>query len=283
MSTASCLPLAEQSVMDSPVLYRHTTRPTTSPDSPKGYFGVYLPLSSLPTPPMSSSERPFCDFTSPATDENGYPLDTELLGAAQHLSNLIPPAACRSSPSSRYIHELLRRANVPKETIALAACILDSLSSRFASTWRRICSCTTSYNYKPSRALSQPPTCSASPLSRETSLWYNPEIIVLAAIMVSVKFLDDDTFPTMYWQADIAQNRFSCKEINATECALLQDLGYSILPLCSPEIIRDSTRDIQSVTKFYFKQPSFPPQSSHHTHHTEEALVWGHEVRSSSS
>ena len=71
---------------------------------------------------------------------------------------------------------MITRAQLPPETLALSACVLDALSSQFGRTWRNVLS------KLPSPTSAPPVGGFPSPPS---------ETIVLAALKVSASFLDD--------------------------------------------------------------------------------------------
>lgn len=104
-------------------------------DFDEDYFAsTYRPLSNLPTPPPSSQSS-LIQF--PGNEDDA--LESSLLGPAVHLVNMLPSACSIVTPSVPLVQAMLTRAQLPINTIALAVCILDSLDSRFARTWRLTC------------------------------------------------------------------------------------------------------------------------------------------------
>lgn len=128
---------------------------------PEDSYFTYRPLSSLPTPPLSSRDSSASltpdapsspsPSSSSSADQNqhqhqhhdGEPLDPNLRGPALHLVNLIPASASLATASVPLVQAMLGRAGLALETVALAVCILDSLDSRFARAWRLTCPITT--------------------------------------------------------------------------------------------------------------------------------------------
>ncbi|CAK7232274.1 hypothetical protein SCUCBS95973_008204 [Sporothrix curviconia] len=184
------------------------------------YFSsTYRPLSNLPTPPPSSHTSL---AHSPATDaangsvhgDLGAP--SVLLGPAVHLVNMLPPAASLATPSVALVQAMLTRAQLPLETVALAVCILDSLDSRFARTWRLTCplgapcpSSPSSLSLPSSEAAPTTPSDKRHTLPSPLALSFPsfapdsnvdrllhidavfPEVIILAALVIAAKFTDD--------------------------------------------------------------------------------------------
>lgn len=204
-------------------------------------FQTYAPLSCFPTPPpschTSSPREPARDFTSDSS------LDASLLGThhalpplptaanqtapgpATYLSNLIPCSASLLSPSPPLAHSLLSRARLPPDTLALAACMLDSLTPRFAATWRR--------------SLPLPPSASRH-IDR-----VRPEVIIVGALLASYKFLDDGALLMSTYADDIGEGRWTCAQINVTERCILENLGWRVVPLWREELIGGAKEDMR--------------------------------------
>ncbi|KAL1901874.1 hypothetical protein Sste5346_001578 [Sporothrix stenoceras] len=191
-------------------------------DFDEDYFSsTYRPLSNLPTPPPSShtsslAQSPYAGAYGPSSIAGAASADGSLLGPAVHLVNLLPPAASLATPSVALVQAMLARAQLPLDTVALAVCILDSLDSRFARSWRLTCPLT------PPPTPSEPWTTSTSTLASPTPEKRHtlpsplsptfptfappsdasssrglhidavfPEVIVLAALVIAAKFTDD--------------------------------------------------------------------------------------------
>ncbi|KAK4155803.1 hypothetical protein C8A00DRAFT_31355 [Chaetomidium leptoderma] len=228
-------------------------------DFDEEYFSrTYQPLSNLPTPPPSSRVS-LGDQSPRALLEDGGLLDSALLGPAIHLVNLIPPAASLTAPSVPLVHEMLVRSDLPMETIALAVCILDSLSSKFSLNWRLLCPLA---QREPTNEMTKRHTIQARPVGA-TQLHIdsvNPEVIVLTALIIAVKFLVDSQEATNYYRAAWGNNMWSCDQINVTERCIMENLGYRILPLWDTVLIADAVRDMQRAARQVVALPP-PPRN----------------------
>ncbi|KAL1840698.1 hypothetical protein VTJ49DRAFT_193 [Mycothermus thermophilus] len=213
------------------------------------FFRTYRPLSNLPTPPPSSRQSQ-ADLSPRSLLEDGGLLDSALLGPAIHLTNLIPPAASLTTPSVPLVHELLVRADLPMDVIALAVCILDSLSSKFSLNWRLLC------------PLAQRDPVTSSPTSKRHSMQaipttpqqlhidsVRPEVIVLGGLMIAFKFLVDCQEPTRYYRTAWGKDMWTSDQINVTERCIMENLGYRILPLWDPVLIADARRDMERAAR----------------------------------
>jgi hypothetical protein len=160
---------------------------------------------------------------------------TPLLGPAIHLRNLIPSSASLIDPSVQIVHSILARAELPLPTIALAVCVLDSLNSRFARLWR--CSC--------------PLQGPDSPVPQQSHIdSIRPEVIILAALTISVKFLDDQESTTKACCDDWGSGRWTCEQLNATQHCIMQNLGYRIFPLWNEELIDGALEDMETAGRY---------------------------------
>ena len=241
-------------------------------DFDEEYFSrTYQPLSNLPTPPPSSRES-LAGQSPRALLEDGGLLDSALLGTsplrssqlrramsgllthvpatgpAIHLVNLIPPSASLAVPSVPLVHEMLVRANLPTDSIALAVCILDSLSSKFALNWRLLCPLA---QREPASGSAKRHTIQARPQGA-TQLHIDsvrPELIVLAALVIAVKFLVDCHEPTHYYRTAWGRDLWTSEQINLTERCVMENLGYRILPLWDAALIADAVRDMQRAAR----------------------------------
>ncbi|KAJ4385081.1 hypothetical protein N0V85_008264 [Neurospora sp. IMI 360204] len=245
-----------QSLMEDRVIHDEHNDCMTDDDSDfdfdEEYFArTYQPLSNLPTPPPSSRNSSVPQSPRSLV-ENGGLLDSELLGPAIHLLNLIPPAASLAWPSVSLVHELLTRTGLKQDEIALAVCILDSLSSKFALNWRLRCppslregSTTGTEQQQQSKRYTLP----ASPVAAAASQLHidcvKPEVIVLGALVIAVKFLEDAHAPTQYYRSAWGNNLWTCEQINITERCIMEDLNYRILPLCDERLIGDALNDME--------------------------------------
>jgi hypothetical protein len=140
------------------------------------------------------------------------------------------------------------------DTIALAVCILDSLSSKFSLNWRLLCPLAPR---EPANGATKRHTIQASPMGAAQFHIdsVNPEVVVLAALIIAVKFLDDSHQPTHCYQAAWGKNLWTCDQINVTERCIMENLGYRILPLWDAVLIADAIRDMQRAAR----QAALPP------------------------
>lgn len=176
-------------------------------------------------------------------------------GPAIHLVNLIPPAASLAVPSVALVHEMLVRSDLPMDAIALSVCILDSLSSKFSLNWRLVCPLA---QREPPNEATKRHTMPAGPTGA-AQLHIDsvgPEVIILAALMIAAKFLEDCQEPTQYYRSAWGKNMWTSDQINATERCIMESLGYRILPLWDPVLIADALEDMQRAAR----QAMLPPQ-----------------------
>lgn len=138
------------------------------------------------------------------------------------------------TPSIPTVQAILTRASLPVEIIALAACILDSLDSRLARTWRLGCPLST-------------PSSSSSPEPHIDNVC--PEILVLAALILSAQFLDDVSSCTRTYVRDWGCGVWSCEQLNFSLRCVLENIGYSLLPLCSQRMIQDAMADMERAAR----------------------------------
>lgn len=235
------------------------------------YF-TYRPLSNLPTPPPSSRESSAAQ--SPKTTlEDGEELEAKLrgsypnlpyiydcviltlfsnIGPAIHLVNLIPSSASLAIASVHLVQAMLSRAGLPIETVALAVCILDSLDAKFARTWRVSCplrsaSPTTSTT---SKRHTMPPGLMSwdqwRPQQQQMHIdSVNPELIVLAALVIAAKFTEDLQESAQVYCEGWGRGMWSTEQLNATERCIMERLGYRILPLFEEGCLADAMVDMQ--------------------------------------
>ncbi|QSZ35665.1 hypothetical protein DSL72_006787 [Monilinia vaccinii-corymbosi] len=210
------------------------------------FHQTYVPLSNLPTPPLSSHPYDTAAAQSPislfGSDEILAP---EFLGPAIHLTNLIPSSTSLTDPSIHLVHALLTRADLPLEILALAVCILDSLNSRFARSWRR------SYPLElPESQLLEQCNFPRPPAAEEQHIDNtHPEVIILAALILAAKFIDDQQGTTLFYAQKWAQGLWSCDQINFTQRAIMENLGYRLLPLWSHDILEEAKSDMARAAK----------------------------------
>jgi len=225
------------------------------------FMRTYRPLSNLPTPPPSSRNSS-ATYSPKTLLEDGGLLDSALLGPAVHLVNLVPPAASLTVPSVHLVHEMLVRADLPLDTIALAVCILDSLNSRFSLNWRLMCPLA---RWEVPTDHAKRHTIPASPigLNQLHIDCVKPEVIVLASLIIAVKFLVDLQEPTQYYRTAWGKDMWTCEQINVTERCIMESLDYRILPLWDPRLIGDALCDMERAGK----QAIFPSPAMNDDRH----------------
>ncbi|KAM5348400.1 hypothetical protein ACJ41O_008224 [Fusarium nematophilum] len=209
----------------------------------EGYF-TYRPLSNLPTPPPSS--RNSSAAQSPRTTlDDGEPLMPRFRGPAIHLVNLIPSSASLATASVPLVQAILSRANLPIETVALAVCILDSLDSRFARRWRLSCPLLSDYFSSSSKRHTLPPTPIIPQRQQLHIDSVNPELIILAALVIAVKFTEDPQDASQYYCKAWGHGMWSHQQLNVTERCIMENLNYRIMPLCEDDCLTDAMVDMQ--------------------------------------
>lgn len=216
-------------------------------------------------------------------------------GSAIHLVNLIPSAASLADASVSLVQAILARANLPLETIALAVCILDSLNSRFARKWRLSCPLVpaspavpndSSFSTSSSKRHSLPQSSKAAARklekrNKQPQLHIdsvNPEIIVLAALVIAVKFTEDPEQASQFYCDDWGQGLWSSSQLNTTERCVMENLNYRIMPLCDEELIADAMADMQlagaHATPYHLHEPT--PPDSDGEEQSNDGYVLGH-------
>ena len=200
--------------------------------------------------------------------------DIPATGPAIHLVNLIPPSASLAVPSVSLVHEMLVRSNLPMDSIALAVCILDSLSSKFSLNWRLLCPLA---QREPTTGTGSTKrhTIQASPMSA-TQLHIdsvNPEVIVLAALIIAVKFLVDCHEPTHYYRTAWGKDLWTSDQINMTERCIMENLGYRILPLWDAALIADAVGDMQRAARHAAALPPNPRNGEVHKRSVSSAVA----------
>ncbi|KKA27655.1 hypothetical protein TD95_001256 [Thielaviopsis punctulata] len=219
---------------------------------------IYRPLSRLPTPPPSWKDS----SADPCPVVEGQQLKPALLGPATHLVNMIPVGASLTTPSVPLVQAMLTRAALPLETIALAVCILDSLDSKFALSWRLSCPLQppTSASSKrhtlppmPSTPTTPPADCSSTASLHIDAV--NPALIVLAALAIAVKFVDDPALTSAYFVSNYGHALWTSDQLNVTERCIMENLNYRIMPLYTEELLEEAMVDMQLAAR-----PPPPPR-----------------------
>ncbi|KAM0283098.1 hypothetical protein ACHAQH_002701 [Verticillium albo-atrum] len=224
------------------------------------YF-TYRPLSNLPTPPPSSRNSSADHSPKASFDEfDAELLQDKYLGPAVHLINLVPTSASLRTPSTTAVQSLLARTALPLESIALASCILDSLNSKFALTWRLSCPLIADAALSPSKRHSL-----AGPFFQQRQMHIDsvqPELIILAALVIAAKFTEDQQDSTTYYCASWGRNVWSCEQLNVTERCICENLNWRIKPLVDDEdLITETLVDMQLAARHY-RPASRPAQNA---------------------
>ncbi|KAJ4164697.1 hypothetical protein LMH87_006359 [Akanthomyces muscarius] len=249
-------------------------------DDSTSYF-TYRPLSNLPTPPPTA-RQPRSTTASYANDD-GEALPAIYRGPAIHLVNLIPSTASLASASIHLVQSILGRASLPLETIALAVCVLDRLDAKFGRKWRLTC---------PLRPGSSEPAAAAAPdatirrqvfahtkrhslpltpqqprrTARQPQLHIDsvqPEIIVLAALVIADKFTEDSEQSTQAYCTTWGRGLWSSEQLNATERSIMESLNYRIMPLCADDCLTDAMVDMQLAGQDYRRWDAAEPSPPH--------------------
>jgi len=126
---------------------------------------------------------------------------------------------------------MLSRANLPLETIALAVCILDSLDSYFAICFRKNCPLT-------------PPPFPFIPYTEPHIDAIHPELLILAALVLAVKFVDDAQVSTGWYVREWGRDLWTCAQVNFCQTALMENIGWRLKPLWEEGIISEALRDM---------------------------------------
>ncbi|CAJ2514117.1 Uu.00g022360.m01.CDS01 [Anthostomella pinea] len=210
----------------------------------EAYFRqFYKPLSNLPTPPPSSRNSSAAQSPQMVA-EDAESLNSQFLGPAAHLARMLPPGASFITPSTSNVENMLARANLPMDIVALAVCILDSLNSRFSRNWR------VSFPLnRQGQTASKRHTLPSGPVQATHIDYVFPEIIILAALIIADKFVDDLQESTQYYGSVWGMNLWSCEQINFTERCIMESLGYRILPLWESTPIKQARHDIEMARR----------------------------------
>ncbi|KAI0165600.1 hypothetical protein GGR57DRAFT_448046 [Xylariaceae sp. FL1272] len=211
----------------------------------------YKPLSNLPTPPLSihtssASQSP------EATPQNEETLNSQYLGPAAHLVRMLPPGSSSFiTPSRSIVQNILLRANLSMDIIALAVCILDSLDAKFSRNWR----ISFPLNIQ-GHSTSKRHTMPSIPVRPGHISSVSPEVIILASLIIARKFVDDVHQPTQSFRTQWGESIWTCDEINFTERCIMENLNYRIFPLWNPELIKEARHDIELARREIIQESS---------------------------
>ena len=160
----------------------------------------------------------------PSDNEDYNPTECGKASAA-YLANLVPSNTSASCPSTSVIHSFLLRSCLPEETIAFAACLLDSLSLQFARLWRESCR----------------NQLRTSPLKSE--------VIPLSALFLANSFLSDFEAGAIFWSRRVSQSKFTAQEIILTARCALIDIDFRLHSF-TPAIIQETLASIDHWKRF---------------------------------
>ncbi|TAQ89970.1 hypothetical protein B7494_g1700 [Chlorociboria aeruginascens] len=214
------------------------------------YFSkTYVPLSNLPTPPPSSHSQASSRQHTPSSSISPQELlAPELLGPSIHLTNLIPSSTSLLTPSIPLVYSILTRAALPPEILALAVCILDSLNSRFALSWRMCCPLNTPC--PPLTLLSSGNDCEQTPHIDTVP----PELLILSSLILAHKFLDDRSLSTTFYAREWGRGIWSKEQVNVTQYCILENLGWRLLGLWEGRIIGQAIKDMRRAGAQYLEE-----------------------------
>ncbi|KAI0394386.1 hypothetical protein F5Y17DRAFT_262331 [Xylariaceae sp. FL0594] len=217
----------------------------------ESYFRqFYKPLSNLPTPPPSSHNSSAVQSPRISVGDAGG-LNSQFLGPAAHLARMLPPGASFINPSIPIVQQMLLRADLPMDIIALAVCILDSLDSKFSRTWRL--AFPSNHNGQPTSKRHTLPSAPGHATHIDSVF---PEIIILVALMIAEKFVEDKSCPTHHYVSTWGNNLWTNEQVNFTERCIMESLGYRIMPLWDPSIIKQARHDIEMARREIVRESS---------------------------
>ena len=130
------------------------------------------------------------------------------------------------------------------DIVALAVCILDSLDSKFSRNWR-VSFPLNRQGQPTSKRHTLPST--AGQATHINSVF--PEIIILVALMIADKFVEDLPTPTNFFAETWGNDLWTCEQINFTERCIMESLDYRILPLSDPALLKQARHDIEMARR----------------------------------
>jgi hypothetical protein len=144
------------------------------------------------------------------------------------------------TPSVPAVQEMLAKARLPMDVVALAVCILDSLDAKFSLSWR--------VSFPLGSALTpthKRHTLPAGSVQKQHIDAVSPEVIILGALIIANKFVDDMQEPTHYFSSIWGRGVWTCEQINYTERCIMESLNYRIMPLWKDKHIKQARHDIE--------------------------------------
>lgn len=135
------------------------------------------------------------------------------------------------------IRGFLERSCLPDEVVAFAACILDTLSYRFAATWRE--TLLPSSYARDLKYFMDTDTCHHTSVS--------PDVLVLAALSLAHGFFSDTRRSAHFWAVGMSRNQFTIQELEATKRSILQDIDYGLCRI-TEDMMNSMLQDMQRTT-----------------------------------
>jgi hypothetical protein len=83
-----------------------------------------------------------------------------------------------------------------------------------------------------------------------------PEVIILAALVIANKFLEDLQNRADYYCRVWASDMWSCPQLNATERCIMEELDYRIMPLYDPDLLEDAKVDMHFAAVYHSEDSS---------------------------
>ncbi|KAI5381197.1 hypothetical protein AA0117_g8474 [Alternaria alternata] len=204
------------------------------------YFASCVPLSNLPTPPPAKEPTP-TRVSTPAAQTSTQshdiisPPQHEVY--ATHLANLVPLNVSTHRPHASVIQGFLDRAGLPDEIVAFAGCLLDALSSRFATTWRDALT--------PSDYARDVKNFLRTDLRQNAHV--SPDVVALAALSLAHGFLVDRQRSSRHWSIRESDGAFTVQEIETTKRAMLHDMDYGLARI-SNDMVERSLKNMQRTS-----------------------------------
>jgi hypothetical protein len=164
-------------------------------------------------------------------------------GPANHLAKITPATAGSRRASPLTIQGFLCRSGLPIETIALAACVVNALSSHFEQNWREAW---TSTYPEDAAQVHQTQT-----LREKYPIVLSPEVIVLAALSIASSFNEDRHWRALHWTRTVSDGFCTLQEFNTTTRCILEDINYGMHAF-TPEAVEQMKKQMQE---------QFPPQN----------------------
>jgi hypothetical protein len=148
------------------------------------------------------------------------------------------------TPSVTVVQDMLAKADLPMDIIALAVCILDSLDAKFSLSWRVSFPLGNTLVTAPKRH-----TLPSGPLLKQHIDAVFPEVIILSALIIATKFVDDMHEPTQFYGSVWGRGLWTCEQINFTERSIMESLQYRIMPLWQDKHIKQARHDIEMARR----------------------------------